>query len=196
MFAVRLHGRGGQGIVTTAELLAIAVFHQGEHAQAFPTFGSERTGAPVAAYCRIDRGPIRTHEPIIRPDAVIVADPTLFDQVNLLAGLCAGGLVLVNGTEIPGELRALRAGRARAVAVRASEIAYRHLGRPLPGVPLLGAFAALTGRVGLPALFRAVTERLPKGLAEGNVAAAQEAYEAAKAYEADAAAGRKESAHA
>ena len=101
MYAVRLHGRGGQGIVTTAELLAVAVFGEGGHAQAFPTFGSERTGAPVAAFCRIGSVPIRTHEPITRPDALIVADPTLFGQVDVLAGLRPGGVVIVNATAVP-----------------------------------------------------------------------------------------------
>ena len=76
MYAVRIHGRGGQGVVTAAELLAMAVFAEGGYAQAFPTFGSERTGAPVAAFCRIDSGPIRSREPIASPNAVIIADVT------------------------------------------------------------------------------------------------------------------------
>ena len=76
MFQVRIHDRGGQGVVTAAELLAVAAFAEGRHAQAFPSFGSERTGAPVAAFCRVD-DPIRTHEPITAPDAVVVADPSV-----------------------------------------------------------------------------------------------------------------------
>src|SRR5690348_4323317 len=96
MYAVRLHGRGGQGIVTTAELLAVAVFAEGTYAQAFPTFGSERTGAPVAAFCRLDARPIRTHEPITEPDALVVADVSLFGQVDVLTGLRQPGLLVVN----------------------------------------------------------------------------------------------------
>ena len=91
MFAVRIHGRGGQGAVTAAEMLSVAAFDEGKHAQAFPTFGSERTGAPVVSFCRIDDKPIRLHEPITEPDALIVQDPTLLHQVNLFAGLRPDG---------------------------------------------------------------------------------------------------------
>ncbi len=87
MFEVRIHGRGGQGVVTAAELLSVAAFDEGRHAQAFPTFGSERTGAPVVSFCRIDDRPIRIREPIAEPDALIVQDPTLLHQVDLFAGL-------------------------------------------------------------------------------------------------------------
>ena len=87
MFQVRIHGRGGQGVVTAAELLSIAAFSEDRQAQAFPTFGSERTGAPVVAFCRIDDRPIRSREPISEPDAVIVQDPTLLHQVDLFGGL-------------------------------------------------------------------------------------------------------------
>ena len=86
MFSVRIHGRGGQGVVTAAELLSVAAFDEGRHAQAFPTFGSERTGAPVVSFCRIDDRPIRLREPITHPDAVIVQDPTLLHQVNCSPG--------------------------------------------------------------------------------------------------------------
>ena len=72
MFQVRIHGRGGQGVVTATELLSVAAFREGRHAQAFPSFGSERTGAPVVAFCRIDDRPIRLREPILAPDALII----------------------------------------------------------------------------------------------------------------------------
>jgi pyruvate ferredoxin oxidoreductase gamma subunit len=180
MFSVRLHGRGGQGIVTTAELLAVAVFDEGGHAQAFPTFGSERTGAPVAAYCRISDAEIRTHEPITAPDALIVADATLFEQVDVLAGLRVGGFVVINATSPPAPVLRLDPS-TRICLVPASEIARRHLGRPVPGAVLLGAFAALTGRVGLSALGRAIEERFNGGLAAANIAAAHEAYRLVRA---------------
>ncbi|PIX74739.1 MAG: 2-oxoacid:acceptor oxidoreductase, partial [Rhodocyclales bacterium CG_4_10_14_3_um_filter_68_10] len=83
MFQVRIHGRGGQGVVTGAEMLSVAAFLEGEYAQAFPSFGSERTGAPVVAFCRIDRKEIRLREPIIEPDALIIQDPTLLHQVDV-----------------------------------------------------------------------------------------------------------------
>ena len=87
MFQVRIHGRGGQGVVTAAEMLSIAAFEDGLHAQAFPSFGSERTGAPVVSFCRIDDVPIRVREPIAEPDALIVQDPTLLHQVDVFSGL-------------------------------------------------------------------------------------------------------------
>src|SRR5690348_18367786 len=93
MFQVRIHGRGGQGVVTAAELLAVAAFSEGKHAQAFPSFGSERTGAPVVAFCRIADVPIRTHEPIDAPDAVLIQDPTLLQSVDVFAGLHRDGYV-------------------------------------------------------------------------------------------------------
>ena len=98
MFEVRIHGRGGQGVVTAAELLSVAAFGEGRHAQAFPSFGSERTGAPVVAFCRIDDAPIRTREPIGEPDALIVQDPTLLHQVAVFEGLRPDGYVLINSS--------------------------------------------------------------------------------------------------
>ena len=96
MFQTRIHGRGGQGVVTAAELLSVAAFGAGKHAQAFPSFGSERTGAPVVAYCRIADEQIRNREPILVPDALIVQDATLLNQVDLLSGLPTDGYLLVN----------------------------------------------------------------------------------------------------
>lgn len=164
MFQVRIHGRGGQGVVTSAELLAVAAFDGGLHAQAFPVFGSERTGAPVMAFCRIDTRPIRTHEPITTPDAIVIQDPTLLPMLDLTAPL-----VIVNTTKVvtaPG----------RVVTVPASAIAREHLGRPMPGAPLLGALAAASGIVTLQALVAAIEERFPPAIAAGNVAAARAAY--------------------
>src|SRR5689334_6866891 len=99
MFEVRIHGRGGQGVVTAAELLSVAAFLEGRHAQAFPSFGSERTGAPVVAYCRIADREIRTREPIVAPDALIVQDPTLLHQVAVFEGLRPDGYLLINSTQ-------------------------------------------------------------------------------------------------
>jgi pyruvate ferredoxin oxidoreductase gamma subunit len=104
MFQVRIHGRGGQGVVTAAELLSVAAFGEGRHSQAFPTFGSERTGAPVVAFCRIDDKAIRVREPITEPDAVIVQDPTLLHQVDLFSGVGANAYVLINTTRTLEEL--------------------------------------------------------------------------------------------
>jgi pyruvate ferredoxin oxidoreductase gamma subunit len=168
MLQIRFHGRGGQGVVTSAELLAVAAFIDGRHAQAFPSFGSERTGAPVQAFCRIDDAPIRAHEPILRPDVLVIQDSTLLHHVDLFAGLARDGFLLLVDLALP-------AGHVRTLP--ASDIARDHLGRPLPGPVLLGALAALTGAVPLACLTAAVRERFEGALAEGNAAAATAGWE-------------------
>ncbi|HWJ80593.1 MAG TPA: 2-oxoacid:acceptor oxidoreductase family protein [Nocardioides sp.] len=181
MFGVRIHGRGGQGAVTAAELLSVAAFGEGRHAQAFPTFGSERTGAPVVAFCRIDDRPIRLREPVAEPDALIVQDATLLHQVDLFAGLGPEGYLVLNTSSTLEALGLAELGHrldpARIVTVPATEIARDQLGRPLPNVPLLGAFAALTGRVSLEAVCAAVRARFPGEVGEGNVRAAKVAHD-------------------
>src|SRR3954463_6522853 len=113
MFQVRIHGRGGQGVVSAAEMLSIAAFDEGRYAQAFPSFGSERMGAPVMAFCRIDDKEIRLREPVLRPDALIIQDPTLLHQVDLFEGLPTGGAILINSSRGLDELGL--AGFARGV---------------------------------------------------------------------------------
>jgi pyruvate ferredoxin oxidoreductase gamma subunit len=181
MFGVRVHGRGGQGVVTAAELLSVAAFDEGAHAQAFPSFGSERTGAPVVAFCRIDSHPIRLREPIISPDAVIIADATLLHQVDVFAGISAEGYVLVNSSRTFDELGladlALRLQRDRLLTVPATEIAMRHVGRPFPNAVLLGGFAAMSGLLSLDAVMTAIKEHFPGDLGARNAAAASEAFD-------------------
>lgn len=182
MFEVRIHGRGGQGVVTAAELLAVAAFEEGRFAQAFPSFGSERTGAPVVSYCRLDEREIRTREPVAAPDALIVLDPTLVHQVDLFAGLSESGFVLVNSARTFNELGlATLFGRFRndrLLTLPATEVAQRHTGRPVPNAVLLGGFAALTSEVSIEAVTKAVRDRFgaDSSVAEHNVAAAVEAY--------------------
>jgi pyruvate ferredoxin oxidoreductase gamma subunit len=175
MFGVRIHGRGGQGVVTAAELLSVAAFEEGRHAQAFPSFGSERTGAPVVAFCRISDEPIRVREPLVDPDAVLVQDATLLHQVDVFGGLRAGGWALVNSTRDAADLR-LDQLDAQVLTVPASEIAQSRLGRPLPGAPLLGGLAALRGLVSVEAVADAFRHRFPGPLGEANALAAHEAY--------------------
>jgi pyruvate ferredoxin oxidoreductase gamma subunit len=181
MFAVRIHGRGGQGAVTAAEMLSVAAFDEGRHAQAFPTFGSERTGAPVVSFCRIDDRAIRLREPITEPDAVIVQDPTLLHQVNLFAGLRPQGYLLVNTSHaldaIGLEDLVAALPRGHVVAVPATDLAREHLGRPLPNAALLGGFAALTGEVSLTAVTGAIRARFAGAVGEGNARAAEAAHE-------------------
>lgn len=181
MFAVRIHGRGGQGAVTAAELLSVAAFTEGRHAQAFPTFGSERTGAPVVSFCRIDDRPIRLREPIAEPDAVLVADPTLLHQVNLFAGLGPDGYLLVNTSSSLSDLgladltATLRPDRVATVP--ATELARTYVGKPKPNAALLAGLAALTGVVSLDSLTAALKQRFHGWLGEANADAAAEAYE-------------------
>ncbi|NWG32218.1 MAG: 2-oxoacid:acceptor oxidoreductase family protein [Rhodocyclaceae bacterium] len=180
MFQVRFHGRGGQGVVTAAEMLSIAAFDEGRHAQAFPSFGSERTGAPVVAFCRIADREIRLREPIVAPDALIIQDPTLLHQVDCFAGLKPDGYILINTGKSFAELGLgdfVASHRPeRLCAIAATELALKHVGRPVPNVPLLGAFAAVTGIVRLDSVIKAIREKFSGKIAEANVAAATEAH--------------------
>jgi pyruvate ferredoxin oxidoreductase gamma subunit len=178
MIAVRVHGRGGQGVVTTAEILAAAAFTGGRHAQAVPSFGSERTGAPVLATCRIDDLPIRGHEPVEHPDVVVVQDPTLLHQVAVFEGLRPHGLAIVNSARTAAALGLEPlTERARVRTVAATDIARRVIGRPLPGAPLLGALAAIEGLVAIEALQDALRERFPGAVGAANAQAARTAHE-------------------
>ncbi len=180
MFEVRFHGRGGQGVVTAAEMLSLAAFDEGRYAQAFPSFGSERMGAPVVAFCRIDDHEIRTREPVMEPDTLIVGDPTLLHQVDVFGGCKPGGFILINSAK---SFDALGLGdlvadfrHERLQTVPASELAREHTGRPLANAALLGGFAGLTGMVSLDAVVRAIRERFGGAVAEGNAAAARAAH--------------------
>jgi pyruvate ferredoxin oxidoreductase gamma subunit len=179
MLQIRIHGRGGQGVVTAAEMLSIAAFEQGRHAQAFPSFGSERTGAPVVAFCRIDDQEIRLREPIMAPDVLIVQDPTLLNQVDVFQGLKPDGYVLINTRRSFDELGlgeiSQRFRHERLITVPATDIAIKLLGRPLPNAVLLGGFAALSGLITLEAVEHAIRHKFSGKVAEGNVAGAKEA---------------------
>jgi pyruvate ferredoxin oxidoreductase gamma subunit len=181
MKQVRIHGRGGQGVVTAAEMLSVAAFIDGRHSQAFPSFGSERTGAPVVAFCRIGNTAIRTREPVTEPDVVIIQDVTLLHQVDVFAGLRPAGYVLLNSTGSIAELGVGEIAEHRppghVTILPASELAMTHVGRPLPNAALLGGFAALTRLVSLGSVEAAIRARFAERLAESNIAAAREAYE-------------------
>ena len=180
---MRFHGRGGQGAVTAADLLALAAFEEGRYAQSFPSFGSERMGAPVVAYCRLGEREIRTREPVLAPDCVIVIDPTLVHQVDLFAGLGPEGYLLVNSSRPLDELGltslAARFRPERLRTVPATEVALRQIGRPLPNAAMLGGFAALTAEVTIAAISSAIRERFSDNpsVAERNVAAVAEVYQ-------------------
>jgi pyruvate ferredoxin oxidoreductase gamma subunit len=164
-------------VVTAAELLSVAAFDEGRHAQAFPSFGSERTGAPVVSFCRFSNAPIRTREPVAEPDALIVQDPTLLHQVDLFSGLGTDGFALINTAH---DLDTLGLGEfasrfkpGHVLAVPATALAREHLGRPLPNAALLGGFAAQTGQLRIDSIVAAIEERFSGAAAAGNAAAAR-----------------------
>ena len=166
-------------------MLSIAAFHEGRFAQAFPSFGSERAGAPVSAFCRIDDREIRLREPVIEPDGLIVLDATLLPEVDVFEGLRASGCAVVNSPQAlaePGLADRTHELRGRRVfTLSADEIATKYVGRPLPNTAMLGAFAALSECVRLDSLIAAIRSRFAAKLAEANSAAAAEAYAAAAA---------------
>jgi pyruvate ferredoxin oxidoreductase gamma subunit len=171
--------------VTAAELLSVAAFLEGKHAQAFPSFGSERMGAPVVSFCRIDDKEIRLREPIQEPDALIIQDMTLLHSVNVFHGLKAGGFILINSTRGFEELGisefVAKFPRGHVRDVGATELAIKHVGRPLPNAALLGGFAAVTGQLHLESVERAIREKFPGATGEANAAAAREAFAFARA---------------
>jgi len=181
MFQVRIHGRGGQGVVSAAEMLSSAAFLMGRHAQAFPSFGSERMGAPVMAFCRIDEREIRSREPVLAPNAIIIQDPTLLHQVDVFQGLDPAGYVLINSSRTLDELGVgdyLAAhGGLRARTLAATDLAQKYVGRAVPNVPLLGGFAAMSGLFDILAVIRAIREKFPGRLGELNVDAATAAFQ-------------------
>jgi len=184
MFQVRIHGRGGQGVVSGAELLSVAAFLEGRYAQAFPSFGPERMGAPVTAFCRIDDKEIRLREPVMEPDALIIQDPALLHQADLFDGLRATGLILLNSMRSFVELGlsefADDSRHFRLCRVPATELAQKHVGRPVPNTALLGSFAAASGEIRLESVVAAIRAKFSGAVVEGNVAAATEAFALAR----------------
>jgi pyruvate ferredoxin oxidoreductase gamma subunit len=164
MIEIRVHGRGGQGVVTAAELLASAAFHDGKVAQAFPSFGSERTGAPVMAFCRISTHPIRSREP-----------------VDVFRGLSDQGLVLMNSTRKVEELGMkdwmLQHPEVKVYCFPASDLAERHLERPMANVGMVAGFAAITGGISKASVEQAIKEKFPGKMGELNANVAAEAFE-------------------
>ncbi|HUC23584.1 MAG TPA: 2-oxoacid:acceptor oxidoreductase family protein, partial [Streptosporangiaceae bacterium] len=184
MLQIRIHGRGGQGVVTAAELLSAAAFSEGKHAQAFPSFGSERTGAPVVSFCRIDDKPIRVREPVMHPDVIVIQDPTLLHQVDVFEGASQDALLVINSARPAADLgiaeftSRLRPGAV--LTVPATELAQQHVGRPVPNAALLGGFAAISGAVSIESVAAAISGRFAGAIGRGNIAAARAAYSAAR----------------
>lgn len=181
MCELRWHGRGGQGVVTAAKMLAGAALRDGRQAQAFPEYGPERRGAPLVAFTRLADAPIRLFTPVEHADIVVLLDSTLIGKVAVLDGVKPGGLVLANWAASPESLRAALGTRAhRVAAVDATAIAQAALGQPIPNTVLLGALARLTPLVSWSALeaeLRAAFDGPGAARAEANIAAARRGYE-------------------
>ncbi|WP_297464868.1 pyruvate/ketoisovalerate ferredoxin oxidoreductase subunit gamma [Thermococcus sp.] len=184
MIEIRFHGRGGQGAVTAANILASAAFKQGKYVQAFPFFGVERRGAPVTAFTRIDDKPIRIKTQIYEPDIVVVLDPSLLDTVDVTAGLKDDGTVIVNTEKSKEEvLEKLKKKPKKLALVDATTIALEILGLPITNTAILGAVAKATGIVELRYIQEAIKETFSGALGEKNARAAEEAFNRTVVYE-------------
>jgi len=170
---LRIHGRGGQGSVTAAELIAVAAFEGGTYAQAFPAFGVERRGAPVQAFVRFDTKKIRLRSQVYEPNYVIVQDSTLIKDVNVFLGMKKGGIAIVN-TETTLDVSPPEG--VKMITVDATGIALAVLGVPITNTALMGAFAAASGEIKFDALEKALRHRFRKELAEKNITAAGKAF--------------------
>ncbi|MDD1677213.1 MAG: pyruvate ferredoxin oxidoreductase subunit gamma [Methanomicrobiales archaeon] len=173
MKELRIHGRGGQGSVTAAELIAIAAFEGGTFAQAFPAFGVERRGAPVQAFVRFDTKKIRLRSQVYEPNYVIVQDPTLIKDVNVFLGMKKNGIAIVNTEKM---LDVSPPEGVTLITVDATGIALKVLGVPITNTALMGAFAAASGEIKFDALEMAIRHRFKKELAEKNIVAADTAF--------------------
>lgn len=178
MFEVRFHGRGGQGAVTAAELLAVAAGEEGKSSQSFPVFGVERRGAPVASFCRIDDKQIRIHQQVYNPDFVVVLDEGLLDGVDVASGLKENGVIIVNSKCDASALneKLKPKGGMKVFVVDATGIALKNLGKPIVNTAMLGAFAKASGLVTLESVKKAVNERFEGKMAEKNAKAVEECF--------------------
>lgn len=178
---VRWHGRGGQGVVTSNQMLGKAALSEGNYIQAFPEFGPERTGAPVRAFLRISKRPIQLYSQVYQPDIVVCIDPSLLEVVNPSEGLKKDGALVLNTTLTPGQIRSkygLKGGKV--VTVDASTIAMQILGRPFYNMPTLAAAVKATGAVKMETVVAEVLSRYPGKVGELNKRAMERAASEAK----------------
>ena len=179
MIEIRWHGRGGQGAVTSVEMLAMAAIEAGKYAQGFPAFGPERRGAPVMAFNRISEKPIKIRSGIYRPDVVVVLDPSLVGLVNVTDGLKPGGILVVNTSKSASEIRKTLNYKGKLFTVDATHIAREELGVPIANTTMLGALLKATGVLALKDLDAPLEERFGR-LAIKNVKALKRAYDGVK----------------
>jgi pyruvate ferredoxin oxidoreductase gamma subunit len=175
MIEIRFHGRGGQGAVTSAELLALAAIGEGRYAQAFPSFGPERRGAPVVAFCRISDQPIKIRANISEPDLVVVLDASLLKIVNVGAGLKADGILITNTKLSPEKVKEALKINQRLAVVDATKIAKEVLGLPITNTTMLGSLVKAAGVVRKDSIIPALRERFGR-IADKNITAFERAY--------------------
>ncbi len=173
---IRWHGRGGQGAVTSAELLAQAAISEGKFAQAFPSFGPERRGAPVLAFVRISDKQLRIRAGITEPDVVVVLDPSLLRIVNVASGLKDGGVLVINTRKSVEEIRSEFDIKQRLATIDATKVARELLGVPITNTTMVGALIKATDVVRLESVVEPLRHRFGR-LAERNINAMKRAYE-------------------
>ncbi|MCX8190281.1 MAG: pyruvate ferredoxin oxidoreductase subunit gamma [Candidatus Diapherotrites archaeon] len=180
MKEVRIHGRGGQGAVTSSQVLAVAAFYDGKYCQAFPSFGVERRGAPVEAFTRISDKPILARNHVYAPDFVLVLDPTLADCVDVGKGLKKDGIVIINTNKSAKDFEGKIGGKV--VTVDMTKVAMDIIGKPFVNIIALGAFAAITKEIKLESVFKAIDQEFShkKEVGELNKKAAEELYKKVK----------------
>jgi pyruvate ferredoxin oxidoreductase gamma subunit len=179
MLEIRWHGRGGQGAVTSVEMLALTAIGEGKYAQGFPSFGPERRGAPVTAFNRIDEKQIKVRSAVYNPDAVVVLDSSLVTLVNVAEGLKPDGTLIVNTSKSPQELKKELNFKGRVATVDASKIAWEELGVPITNTTMLGALIKVLDIVKLDSVKDPMEHRFGR-IAQKNLAALKRAYEEVK----------------
>ena len=176
MIEIRFHGRGGQGAVTSAELLALAAIEEGKYAQAFPSFGPERRGAPVLAFCRISDQPIKIRANIYEPDIVVVLDASLLKIVNVASGLKPEGILVTTSNDSPEKVKEDLKIKNRIGVVDAVKIAREVLGLPITNTTMLGSLVRASGLVMKESFIPPLKERFGR-IAEKNISAFERAYQ-------------------
>ncbi len=177
MEQIRIHGRGGQGVVTAAELIAIAAFKDGKEAQAFPVFGVERTGAPIESYARISERPIITKEQVYKPNVLIIQDSSLLNSVDILKGANSKTLIIINTSKNKKDLK-IKLPKENIFTIDATKIALDIIGKNIVNTVILGTFAKNTGMISLSSLKQAIHQKFidKKELINRNIKAIEKAY--------------------
>ena len=184
MLEIRFHGRGGQGAKSASQLIVEAAMDQGKQIQAFPEYGPERTGAPMKTYARISDKPIRSYEPVMAPDIVLVIDPTLIGQIDVTDGMGKDSILIVNTTKTPDDMRKKTGFGGKVCTVDATGISIKHLGRNVPNTPMIGAMMKIAGVIEMKYITGRVEgmflKKIGREKTDANIQAIRDAYEEVK----------------